>query len=87
MNAGEQIEVHVTFFSYFKEMVGQPDLSEKVPPGTTLGQMFDSLTDRFPKLGAMSRCTLMAVGVEYAGRDYVLKAGDQVSFFPPVQGG
>ncbi|HZQ47864.1 MAG TPA: MoaD/ThiS family protein, partial [Verrucomicrobiae bacterium] len=26
-------------------------------------------------------------GVEYQPRDYVLKPGDEVSLFPPVQGG
>jgi molybdopterin converting factor small subunit len=27
------------------------------------------------------------VGVEYQGREHVLAEGDEVSFFPPVQGG
>ena len=30
---------------------------------------------------------LVAVGVDYQGRDYVLQEGDEVSIFPPVQGG
>jgi molybdopterin converting factor small subunit len=29
----------------------------------------------------------MAVGVEYQQRAYVLQEGDEVSLFPPVQGG
>ena len=41
----------------------------------------------FPKLAAMEKSTLIAVGVDYQTRDYVLKDGDEVSFFPPVQGG
>ena len=28
-----------------------------------------------------------AIGVDYQPRTYVLKEGDEVSFFPPVQGG
>jgi molybdopterin converting factor small subunit len=35
----------------------------------------------------MQRSLLMAVGVDYQPRDYVLKEGDVVSLFPPVQGG
>ena len=31
--------------------------------------------------------TLIAVGVDYQPKDYVLKDGDEVSLFPPVQGG
>jgi molybdopterin converting factor small subunit len=35
----------------------------------------------------MQRSLLMAVGIDYQPRDYVLKEGDEVSLFPPVQGG
>jgi molybdopterin converting factor small subunit len=42
---------------------------------------------RFPKLAAMRKSVLMAVGVDYQGADYVLQEGDEVSLFPPVQGG
>ena len=35
----------------------------------------------------MRKSALMAVGVDYQHRGYVLKAGDEVSLFPPVQGG
>ena len=41
----------------------------------------------FPKLGAMRKATLMAIGVDYQDRTYVLREGDEVSLFPPVQGG
>jgi molybdopterin converting factor small subunit len=42
---------------------------------------------RFPKLSAMKKSTLLAVGVDYQPRDYALQDGDEVSLFPPVQGG
>jgi len=35
----------------------------------------------------MKRSTLLAVGVDYQPRDFVLSNGDEVSLFPPVQGG
>ena len=43
--------------------------------------------ENFPKLAAMKKSTLLAVGVDYQPRDYVLQDGDEVSLFPPVQGG
>ena len=58
-----------------------------MPPGGTIGDLLKHLITRFPKLGAMQNSTLAAVGVEYQGRGYVLKEGDEVSLFPPVQGG
>jgi molybdopterin converting factor small subunit len=42
---------------------------------------------RFPKLAAMENSTLVAVGVDYQPKTYMLKSGDEVSLFPPVQGG
>jgi molybdopterin converting factor small subunit len=81
------MRVPVTFFSYFKDLTGCSSASEVVPAGATLQDLYGRLVARFPKLAAMERSTLIAVGVEYQTRDYVLKEGDEVSLFPPVQGG
>jgi molybdopterin converting factor small subunit len=81
------MEVSVHFYSYFKELTGCDRASEPVAPGTTLGALHERLMTRFPKLEPMRRSTLLAVGVEYEGREYVLRPGDEVSLFPPVQGG
>ena len=35
----------------------------------------------------MQNSTLIAVGVDYQTRSYRLQEGDEVSLFPPVQGG
>jgi MoaD family protein len=79
--------IRVQFWSYFKDLTGCAQASEELPAGATLGDLLQRLHVRFPKLLTMQNSTLIAVGVEYQGRDYVLKAGDEVSLFPPVQGG
>jgi len=81
------MSVTIRFFSYFKDLSGCADTQETMPEGSTLGELFEKLTLRFPKLAPMQRCTLMAVGVEYRDRNYKLQQGDEVSLFPPVQGG
>jgi molybdopterin converting factor small subunit len=81
------VRIAVHFYSYFKELTGSAGTVEAVPDGSTLGDLHDRLAGRFPKLAAMKRSTLTAVGVDYQTRDYVLKDGDEVSLFPPVQGG
>jgi molybdopterin converting factor small subunit len=81
------MRVSVNFYSYFKELTGCSQASEELPNGATLGDLFNQLSARFPKLAAMQKSTLMAVGVDYQNRDYVLKEKDEVSLFPPVQGG
>ena len=81
------MKVRVTFYSYFKDLTGCGETSVELPPASTMGQLHQQLAVRFPRLAAMEKSTLMAVGVEYQDRNYVLKDGDEVSLFPPVQGG
>ena len=81
------MHVTVCFYSYFKDLTGCAEVAETLPEGSTLDDLFKKLAVRFPKLAAMQNATLMAVGVDYQDRSCVLKAGDEVSLFPPVQGG
>ena len=81
------MSVTVSFYSYFKDLTGCAQTSQSLPIGSTLDDLYERLSARFPKLAAMRKSTLMAVGVEYLERSYVLQEGDEVSLFPPVQGG
>lgn len=77
----------ICFYSYFKELAGCARVNEDLPAGSTLGDLLDHVGARFPRLAPLRRSTLMAVGVDYQDAHYLLKEGDEVSLFPPVQGG
>ena len=81
------MSVTVSFYSYFKELTGCERTTESVPQGSTLNDLYERLSARFPKLGAMQKSMLIAVGLDYQGRNYLLREGDEISLFPPVQGG
>ncbi len=81
------MNVRVHFYSYFKDLTGCAEATEEVAANATLRELYEQLVTRFPKLAAMRNSTLIAVGVDYQTRDYALKPGDEVSLFPPVQGG
>ena len=81
------MDISISFYSYLKDLAGCACTTESVPEKTTLGDLVKQVMKRFPKLAPMEKSTLVAVGVEYQDRRYVLKAGDEVSLFPPVQGG
>ncbi len=81
------MEIQINFHSYFKELAGCAETTEQVAPGSTLGDLLEVIYTRFPKLAAMRRSTLVAVGVEYQDSAHRLQEGDKVSLFPPVQGG
>jgi molybdopterin converting factor small subunit len=81
------MEIKVQFFSYFKDLTGCSGLALRMRPGSSLGELHEQLQAQYPKLASMRKSTLLAVGVDYQDRDYLLQEGDEVSLFPPVQGG
>lgn len=81
------MKVRVQFFSYFKDLTECGQMVVTVPEGMRLAELHEQLQSRFPELGAMRKSTLLAVGVDYADGSYLLQEGDEVSLFPPVQGG
>lgn len=81
------MRVSVHFYSYFKEMAGCAGTTEVMDENNTLTDLLKKVFQRFPKLAAMEKAMLVAVGVDYQPRNYILKDGDEVSLFPPVQGG
>jgi len=81
------VAIKVIFYSYFKDLTGCAQTSEEVRPGSTVQDLIRALAARFPRLAAMDKSMLVAVGFEYQGRAYLLNQGDEVSLFPPVQGG
>lgn len=81
------MKVTVQLFSYFKDLAGTSQQVLEISHGATISSLLDSLYMQFPKLGPMRKSMLIAVGVEYQNRNYILQEGDVVSLFPPVQGG
>jgi len=80
------MQVLVHFYSYFKDLTGCAETVQNVPDGSTIGDLLRELVTRFPKLAAC-RIRRSSPSAEYQDRACVLKPGDEVSLFPPVQGG
>ncbi len=81
------MKVHVQFFSRLRDLTGQTEMALDVSEGTTAADLLETLYSRTPELRDWDRSILVAAGVEFVGRDYVLKTGDEISVMPPVQGG
>ena len=81
------MQVPVHFYSYFKDLAGCAWAEAELQPPATLNDLLAQVGTRFPKLAAMEKSMLIAVGLDYQPRNYVLQPGDEVSLFPPVQGG
>ena len=81
------MKVTVKFWSYFRDLTECEETSLEVNEGETLGDVYSEVMKKFPKLAQMKNSTLKAVDVDYQTDDFELSDGDEVSLFPPVQGG
>jgi len=79
------ISVHLQYFSQLRDLKG-PEKVELVP-GTTVAGLLEKLYGFLPGLKQWDKCLLIAAGIEYVPRDYILKPGELISLMPPVQGG
>jgi molybdopterin converting factor small subunit len=81
------MKVTVLLWSYFRERAGAARFELELPAGATLGDALRETCRRAPALEAFRAAMLTAVGVDYQRPDHPLREGDEVSLFPPVQGG
>jgi molybdopterin converting factor small subunit len=81
------MKVHVQFFSRLRDLAGLSEMELEVPDEAKVAQLLERLYARTPALRDWDKSILVAAGVEFVGRDYVLSQDDRISIMPPVQGG
>jgi len=81
------MKARVQFFSRLRDLAGVSETEMEIPDKTTIGDLLGLVYSRTPALREWDNSILVAAGVEFAGRDYVLQPNDDISIMPPVQGG
>lgn len=81
------MKLHVQFFSRLRELAGVSEMELEVTQGTRISELLQLLYSRTPALREWDKSILVAAGIEFVDRDYVVKPGDEISIMPPVQGG
>jgi len=81
------MKVRVQFFSRLRDLAGLSETEMEMPEKTTVADLLDRVYSRTPALREWDNSILVAAGVEFVGRDYVLQPNDDISIMPPVQGG
>ena len=81
------MNVHLQLFSHLRDLAGVSEMELEVPVTAKVAELLDILYSRTPALRDWDKSILVAAGVEFVGRDYILQPDDQISIMPPVQGG
>jgi molybdopterin converting factor subunit 1 len=81
------VPIRVLFFGAIRDVVGAREESLEVPPGSSLGSVFDHYAARFPKLKDLAGSTVLALNQQFSSPAAPVADGDEVAFLPPVSGG
>jgi molybdopterin synthase sulfur carrier subunit len=75
--------VTVKFFASLRERTGKSEVAIAPTDGMTVGDLWAKVSGD----ADLGEGILTAVNHEYVDTTFVVKAGDEVAFFPPVTGG
>ena len=81
------MKVRIQFFSRLRDLAGTAAVDLEVPERTTAADLLETVYARFPALREWDKSILVASGVEFVEREYLVKPDDEISIMPPVQGG
>jgi molybdopterin converting factor subunit 1 len=82
-----EIKVRVKFFAAPREALETDEMEVDIPAGSTVKDLIDLLTKKYPVLESYTRFLSVAVNRAYVGRQTELHDGDVVACLPPVGGG
>jgi sulfur-carrier protein len=83
------MKIKVLFFANIKEILGQSELEIELKSGTKVEQLTELLAEKGPNWARLfnNESIKVAVNHELVNPDQILKAADEVAYFPPVTGG
>jgi molybdopterin synthase catalytic subunit len=81
------MRIRVLLFGQLKDIVGQPEESLELQPGSRISDLMARYGERFPRFKPMASSIACSVNREYASVSIILKEGDEVGLLPPVSGG
>jgi sulfur-carrier protein len=81
------IKVTIKLFAAYQEVIGLPELTLELPPGSIVGQVGEYVWTQYPALASLKSVTHFGVNLNFVSPDTPLQMGDEVVLIPPVSGG
>ena len=79
--------IHILMFASLAEQLQVQRVTLTLSDNATVGDAFEELKSRWPKLDALRDRLAVAVNHAYVSEDHVLVDGDEMALIPPVSGG
>ena len=80
------MKLEVLFFGITADIAQEKSIQLEIEEGNSVENLRNILCSKYPRLSDYKNFSV-AVNMEYATDDVVLKSGDAVALIPPVSGG
>jgi molybdopterin converting factor small subunit len=80
------MSIRVLLFARYAELLGQSELTLKIPAGATVSEALDQVR-ALPGGANLPARVLVARGVDQVSAETHLAAGDELALLPPMAGG
>jgi len=80
------VKVRVLAFARVRELLGPPR-DVQLPPGSTVGALWDDLAQACDGLPQLAQSTRIARNGRVVRREEILQDGDEIALLPPAGGG
>ena len=81
------VSINVILFANLKELAGVKKFNLTIPDQTTISELKQIISEKYPGISQVLNASIVAVNHEYSQEAYTLKNEDEIAIFPPVSGG
>jgi molybdopterin converting factor small subunit len=81
------MKIRVQFFAQLRDAIGSSELDLELKEGASVNELLAALYEQAPTLQKCDKSILVGAGLEFVGRDYILRPNEEIAIMPPVQGG
>jgi molybdopterin converting factor small subunit len=81
------MKIQGQFYAQLRDAAARDHFDVDLAEGATVSDLLEQIYREVPALRAQDKSILVGAGLEFVDRNYKLKAGEEISVMPPVQGG
>jgi len=81
------MRIKVKFFSSHRDAVGKKEIEVEIKENSSINDLLEMLSENYPKLKELTDYTVLSLNHRYADGNEIIKEGDEVAIFPPLEGG